>query len=217
VSLLRDTLDLEPGVANEFRRIAKRAILMGRGGTVLIVSPATEPAGIEPPLYRFEATNDVLRDSARQYGRFKTGEEARGEDETEVQYARRRFAAERSHRDALEHVARLTRVDGAVVMTTDLTVLGYGTTITANAKVDTVVDVDPAGDGTGAVRPFATLGGHRHKSAAQFCLAQPPSPGCVAVAIVASQDRRLSFFHRGPSGVVHVHRPLSVIDEAPPD
>jgi hypothetical protein len=91
---------------------------------------------------------------------------------------------------ALEFVAQLTAVDGAVILGRDLSLYGFG------AKIKPV-DADDRPTGVRFSRPFedapfeeiptSDLGGTRHQSAAQFVHDQRDS-----VVIVCSQDGRLS-------------------------
>jgi hypothetical protein len=91
-------------------------------------------------------------------------------------------------------IARLTAVDGALVMTFDRYVYCFGAkieaidtrTIAANLTV-----IEPFEGHEPTTRPFASLGGTRHISAAQFAFDQPG-----AISIVASQDGNVTFFTR---------------------
>jgi hypothetical protein len=86
-------------------------------------------------------------------------------------------------RDVARFVASLTAVDGAVVITDMLRIIGFGAEITADAKRSDSVYVATSADGvTGkanSIRSFGT----RHRSAFRFC-----SSIESAVAFVLSQD-----------------------------
>ena len=85
--------------------------------------------------------------------------------------------------------APLAAVDGAVVLTQDLRVLGFGAKIAAG-NVPTVNMFLPLQGGQDIVpTPVERCGGTRHQSAARFVNANKD-----AVAVVISQDRHLSVF-----------------------
>jgi hypothetical protein len=107
--------------------------------------------------------------------------------------------AEREHLERLghqldqqcKHIARLTAVDGALVMSFDRFVYCFGAKITSaqnqtpltNIRAYKLVEED-----SGRTVNLMDLGGTRHQSAAHFANAQPG-----AVAIVVSQDGHVSF------------------------
>lgn len=90
------------------------------------------------------------------------------------------------------HIARLTAVDGALIMTFDRYVYCFGAKIIpaegqevpAALRVVTPVEGD-----TGRMISFTDVGGTRHQSAAQFAHAHPGSIG-----VVVSQDGDVTFF-----------------------
>jgi hypothetical protein len=95
-------------------------------------------------------------------------------------------------------IARLTAVDGALVMTFDRYVYCFGAKIEAidTRSIATNLSViEPFADHEPTTRPFASLGGTRHISAAQFAFDQPG-----AISIVASQDGNVTFFTREADG-----------------
>jgi hypothetical protein len=124
---------------------------------------------------------------------------------------RLRFDVQREHLYALDHVARLSNVDGAVVMGPGLCVFGFGATIdlsdeTAIPPID-LFDLTKPGTPPQAVT-VAEFQGHRHKSAVHFCAMQlADDEAQMALAIVASQDGTLSLF--GLVGkTIAVYRPF---------
>jgi hypothetical protein len=137
-----------------------------------------------------------------------TSGEAKREDEPVAQYARRRIKIEKEHAEALDFVARLTAVDGAVVLDQELGLLGAGATIqTPDASMPAeIVLEDPRSVGCERRVPTSSLGGNRHRSAICFCAQQEG----LALALVASQDGDLSFFARRPDGLVHALRPYEL-------
>jgi hypothetical protein len=115
---------------------------------------------------------------------------------------------EEQHDEALDFVARLTAVDGAVVVRDDLTLLGFGATIAippAGAPEEVLVE-DPTAPGEVTSTTIEDVGGNRHRAAACYCAQQRD----VALAFVASQDGDLSVFIRRADGAVHCLRPYEL-------
>jgi hypothetical protein len=200
-------------LAVEFERLAVRMIQAGHGGTLLIEQPlegqgpSGRPSNVHIPAEgRFQPPNTILQEAFLRDHALKTpGRGAQLKpDETK---ANQGFKIPRKHRDALDHVARLANVDGAVVMGPDLTVYGFGATIEmpSGAVLENVEVENP--NAVGGARRRLTGGeniGHRHKSAYYFCAGQTG----LAVAIVVSQDRTLSLAARMSDGSVRVLKPL---------
>lgn len=95
-------------------------------------------------------------------------------------------------RRAVDAVAGLTAVDGAMVMTNDCDLLAFGAKIGRRdtwPRVDHVVDAELMEGAVGRTLHPAHFGGARHLSAAQFAQDQTDS-----VALVASQDGRFTVF-----------------------
>ena len=106
---------------------------------------------------------------------------------------------------AVDHLAGLTAVDGAVLITEAYDVLAFGAKIArrkGGVPVDEVVLTEPVvGNVPARVSP-GQLGGTRHLSAAQFVRDQPD-----AIALVASQDGRFTIFAWSPCDqAVYAHR-----------
>ncbi|HLK22561.1 MAG TPA: hypothetical protein VKT81_26625 [Bryobacteraceae bacterium] len=95
-------------------------------------------------------------------------------------------------RRAVDAVAGLTAVDGAMVLTDECDLLAFGAKIgrrDAWARVDHVVDTELMEGAIGRTLHPAHFGGARHLSAAQFAQDQIDSQ-----ALVASQDGRFTVF-----------------------
>jgi hypothetical protein len=108
-------------------------------------------------------------------------------------------------RRAVDALAGLTAVDGAVVITERYDLLAFGVKITrrrGNTPVERVMVTEPI-EGSGAeILTPAQLGGTRHLSAAQFVHDQRD-----AIALVASQDGRCTLFRWSMTeDMVHAHR-----------
>ena len=95
-----------------------------------------------------------------------------------------------------KHIARLTAVDGALVMSFDRFVYCFGAKITSaknQTPLGNICVYKPIEDEQVTTVNLADLGGTRHQSAARFAHAQPGS-----VAIVVSQDGHVSFTTSDP-------------------
>jgi hypothetical protein len=98
---------------------------------------------------------------------------AKVKDDREVEAAHR---AKASARTLLARIARLTQVDGALVITDRFRVLGFGAEVVAPATVDQVLMPDGSALG---IEAFGTM----QRSAFRFCASYPE-----AIAFVSSQD-----------------------------
>ena len=95
-----------------------------------------------------------------------------------------------------KHIARLTAVDGALVMSFDRFVYCFGAKINSaqnQAPLGNICVHKPIENAPVTTVHLADLGGTRHQSAARFAQAQPGS-----VAIVVSQDGHVSFTTADP-------------------
>ena len=105
----------------------------------------------------------------------------------------------------VDAVAGLTAVDGAVVITDEYELLGFGAKITRRRgwdRVEKVTLTEPIERGVATLAQTGELGGTRHQSAAQFVHDQRD-----AVALVASQDGRFTIFEwSAAESMVHAHR-----------
>lgn len=97
-----------------------------------------------------------------------------------------------AHRQLLQKLLRsigaLSRIDGAVVMDTDLRVHGFGAKLSGSQDTFAVVVLDAISESVSEV-PVSSLGGMRHQSAARYVQRNPAS-----MVVVASQDGRLTLF-----------------------
>jgi hypothetical protein len=161
-----------------------------RGGSLLVVPAGTESwreSIVRPMLYAVSPPFSQLTQLSR---------EAPGESRLVWQEALNR---------TVDAIAGLTAVDGAVVMTDQYELLGFGAKITRRKgrdRVERVTVTEPIEGGAAIVAHPEELGGTRHQSAAQFVHDQRE-----AVALVASQDGRFTIFEWSPAeAMVHAHR-----------
>jgi hypothetical protein len=105
----------------------------------------------------------------------------------------------------VDHVAGLTAVDGAMVLSDRHELLAFGAKIsraTGRKQVEEILMTEPVIGGEATVVHPAQQGGTRHFSAAQFVSDQRD-----AIALVASQDGRFTVFGWSPcEDMVHAHR-----------
>ena len=162
-----------------------------RGGIILMVPSEGDewrqsivhpiPYEIDPP---FTALADLMR---------------RADEEHELR------AWQEELEDLVDHVAGLTAVDGATILTDRCEVLGFGAKITrkkGSPLVEEAGVTEPIEGGEASLVHPTLLGGTRHLAAAQFVHDQRN-----AVALVASQDGRFTVFIWSPCEErVHAHR-----------
>ncbi len=179
--------------------LARIILAEGHGGTLLIVpdDSGVWEASLDPFAYRLAEPDTTIRDGIRQQLRTTQARaQAMGEvsklgipDETKNLLMKSLPAAPWDIVNIVRPTASLAAVDGAVVVTQDLRVLGFGAKIAAE-NVTTVNIFLPLQDGQDVVpTPVERCGGTRHQSAARFVNANRD-----AVAVVISQDRHLSVF-----------------------
>ena len=180
--------------------LARVILAEGHGGTLLIVpdDSGSWQASIDPFAYRLAQPDTTIHDGIRQQLRTTQARvQAMGEvskldiaDETKSLLTTSLAAAPWDDVvNLVRPTAFLAAVDGAVVVTPDLRVLGFGAKIAAG-NVTTVNILLPLQGGQDIVpTPVERCGGTRHQSAARFVNANRD-----AVAVVISQDRHLSVF-----------------------
>ena len=200
-------------LAHEFERLAERLVLAGHGGTILVSGPVDPkrrrraPIGITIPESRsFRPPSALLKEAVeREEGDATVAAPSRPLPENPVHKS---LALQRRHVDALDHVARLANVDGAVVMGTNLIVYGFGATIATPGKTMIPREIelnDPRhGSQRSTVAFHEAFKGHRHKSAAHFCTMQRKHADHIAIALVASQDGTLSLIGVTSTGIATV-------------
>ncbi len=163
----------------------------GRGGSLLLVPAGSEswresivwpmPYAVSPP---FSELAHLIRETPDQ--------------------TRRRLWQEALGR-TVDAIAGLTAVDGAVVLTDQHELLGFGAKIARRKgwpQVEQVTVTEPIEGAIPTLVHPDQLGGTRHLSAAQFVQDQRD-----AVALVASQDGRFTIFEWSDCETnVHAHR-----------
>jgi hypothetical protein len=186
-------------------RIAARALDHEHGGMILIIpADVTTPVGVRVHYGVSDGAGvlakryaDVIRDVVeaerlqRLYGSRARGLDGRVSVRDEAQIA---FA------EAIELVARLTAIDNAVLLDTDLRLRAFGVQVLeAEAPQMSFEHADPY-TGSRHIDDLSTFKGTRHPAGVIFCMRQPRE----AAAIIASQDGHLSLAIKNASGGVEV-------------
>jgi len=168
----------------------------GRGGSLLLVRAGSDswresivwpmPYAVSPP---FSQLAHLVRETPEQ-SRKRLWQDALGR--------------------TVDAIAGLTAVDGAVVLTDQHEVLGFGAKIARRKgwpQVEQAMVTEPIVGATPAIVHPDQLGGTRHLSAAQFAQDQRD-----AVALVASQDGRFTIFEWSEcEAMVYAHRVDSLL------
>ncbi len=173
----------------DLARIARAMLAHRLGGALLIVpndQDLSDSLEMRFAVSHFEGFKEDFekRDSA-------VGQVEKGRLDVQLDLGELLERAQRSS----ESIGQLTGIDGATVVTYDLTLLGFGAKIRAKKKElkpDTYVLISKPFERSKQPEPkhiYETPWGTRHKSAAQFVFDHR-----TALAIVASQDGRLSLF-----------------------
>lgn len=202
--------EVDPNVGVDLRaavvtRIAARALSHGHGGMILIVpAELKEPAGVRMH-YPVAAGRDAIAKSYADVTRLVPAEQRlqRLMESRERALSGRmnvRDEAQIALAEAIEFVARLTSIDNAVLLDTDLNVRGFGVQVLeSEAPHIEFAHRSPYSDDV-HTDDLSTFRGTRHPAGVIFCMNQP----CEAAAIIASQDSRLSLASKDEQGTVEV-------------
>ena len=181
----------------------------GHGGTLLVV-PQKRVAMMNDDIirlkYRLESANGwnlcvnwvkrLLTDSnGRQHDRGGDIPSVSSNDREQEDSSSDAGSLYRSVMRFAEFVADLGRVDGAVVISDKLEVIGFGAEITAHTEQVTHVCIYPDARTASRIEPV-DANGTRHRSVIRFCSAVPGSIG-----FILSQDGGLKAATLGASGV----------------
>jgi len=186
-------------------RIAARSRAHGHGGMILVIPAATEtPLGVRVHYGVGEGASVLLDRFATVVSDVPiedriarlTGSRLRGldgrisvRDEAQIAYA-----------EAIELVARLTAVDNALLLDTDLRIRGFGVQVSeGDAPQREFQHTNPYSDDV-HVDDLATFKGTRHPAGVIFCMRQETE----AAALIASQDGNLSLATKDSKGAVEV-------------
>jgi hypothetical protein len=206
VDILRDRLRIDPTVGVALRRVCQRMVALGHGGTILVTEKDKAKKALK--------MHDTLTARGMPLAMLKDVVEAERRELREANpkppvregtAVHQRYTQEEKHREALDFVAQLTAVDGAVVLDNELNIYGFGATIATGGAQPKVTTEHPAS--LGKKRPYdLERRGNRHRSAVAFCAQQMGA----ALALVASQDGDFSVVMAERNGSVHVIGPYEL-------
>jgi hypothetical protein len=184
---------------NALLKIAQQMRAHGRGGTILVV-PENKSwvQSIKAPIKYTGGANfldaDIVPGPMPQADSPGIDQISHLIDEMSLPQQKDWIRSWQQVQQQCSRIARLTAVDGALVMTFDRFVYCFGAKITPlNIKVSTsyLRMIEPFESQSQQIGQFSSLSGTRHQSAAQFAYDQPGS-----IAIAASQDGNVTFFTR---------------------
>jgi hypothetical protein len=200
----------EPGVGIDLRatviaRIANQVLAHRHGGMILVMpADLAEPLGVRVHYAVTDGADvlvkrydQVVRDTAgeQRIGRLK-GSRPRApdgrvsvRDEDQIAFA-----------ETIELVARLTAVDNALLIDTDLRVRGFGVQVIEGEAPHTSFRHLHPHTGDAHIDDLATFTGTRHPAGVIYCMRQPRE----AAAIIVSQDGHLSLAIKDRAGQVQV-------------
>ena len=184
---------------NAILKIAQQMRAHGRGGTILIVPDNQNWAqSIKAPI-RYTGGANFLNIESRQLSLPKDEHDSFNQvtkmiDEMNLPHQKDWVDSWQKIQQQCSRIARLTAVDGALVMNFDRYVYCFGAKIKAlniNASTTEMQILKPFESESGIEGRFTAIQGTRHQSAAQFAYDQPGS-----IAIAASTDGNVTFFTR---------------------
>lgn len=182
---------------NAILKIAQQMRLHGRGGTVLIVPEDMNwKKSIKAPIHYTGGASfldpDAMLSTPSQLELADSENLLRIVRDMKLTLKKDWLRSWQQVRQQCTRIARLTAVDGALVMTFDRYVYCFGAkieTIDTGTISTSLSVIEPFEGHSVGLQPFSGLGGTRHISAAQFAYDQPG-----AISIVASQDGNVTFF-----------------------
>lgn len=192
-------------------RIVATMRSLHHGGTMLLVPEGGDDwrGCVDVPPFSAAEPLAILRDACIQYASVDPGGRQNGgypTDYTQVLQGK----LEPHHYvfgRATRIVASFANLDGALVISSDMSLLSYGAKIKVSLPEDTrVLYYDAESGGMTQSRTLGQLGGTRHQSAARFVHA---NRGCVAV--VVSQDGHTSLMTGDATWGVEVTRGLEYV------
>lgn len=200
--------DPEAGVdlrAAMVTHIASRALEHGHGGMILVVpAEVAEPVGVRVhyPVgdgagvlaHRYQEVIEGVAVADR-LARLQGIRPRRVDGRVSV-----RDEAQIALAEAIDFVARLTAVDNAVLLDTDLRLRGFGVQVLEGDAPDMQFEHADPYSGDVHIDDLTTFKGTRHPAGVIFCMRQAGE----AAAIIASQDGRLSLAAKNARGLVRV-------------
>lgn len=184
--------------------LARRMISIGHGGSLVLLDDeiSASQANLQVK-YSFATSNGLLAD--------RVNAALRSHDELSRSPEQLLLAVPQALlrlREGLDRVAKFTSTDGALVMTDDLHIRGFGAVLSpGTAPLTHVTLIGPSLTQT-AVVPLAALGGTRQQSAARWLAGLPAESR--AIVLTVSVDGGLRLFGRLADGAVVCYGPLAL-------
>lgn len=184
---------------NAIMKIVQQMRAHGRGGTILIVPESQNwSQSIKAPI-KYTGGANFLDAESGQLPVQRENDESIDQvtkliDELNLPHQKDWLDSWQKIQQQCNRIARLTAVDGALVMNFDRYVYCFGAKIRAlnvEATSSAMQQLNPFESESGIEGKFTSLSGTRHQSAAQFAYDQPGS-----IAIAASVDGNVTFFTR---------------------
>ena len=182
-----------------------KAMLHGHGGTILIVpsNNITWQKSISFK-YKINGNNDGISAATRQW---RENAKAGGVVYDGLPVLSENSTFEDRIKIISNTIGAISAVDGATVISSDYALLGFGAKITIPEPfAGTITWTEPMLGNPKDIK-ISEAGGMRHRSAIQFI---SDNPGCIA--IVASQDARLTFFQLTNENVVEAESLEALFD-----
>jgi hypothetical protein len=179
-------------------KLTEAIVEEGHGGTLLIVPRVGgEWLGSVVFAYKFDTPNTIVRDLIRSEidSQKRQGEVFQRLSTAEIPPDLKALIGSEIRQDksdirgAAQYVASLAGVDGAIITTPDLAIVGFGAkiTIAANSTPRACMLRPEPGTQNLVLSPLEDIGGTRHQSAVRFVDVNRDT-----AALVISQDRHLS-------------------------
>jgi hypothetical protein len=181
--------------------LTRMILAHGHGGIILVVP--TETGGwleslADPFAYQFSPPETTIHDAIRQELSKEKEQAEIGAHLSDLEipdHIKQKIwplilCNQRGMSKGVRATASLAEVDGAIVVTGDLKVLGFGAKITVDAPAQVAMFRPEPGNQEVVHSRLEDIGGTRHQSAARFV-----SANRNAVAIVISQDSHVSVMH----------------------
>jgi hypothetical protein len=181
-------------------QLARTIVRDGHGAIILIVPSGAGPwlGSLKPFSYRLAKPDTRLRDVIRQElnSAQVSGERLQQLWKSDVPIELKNWVTDATsnrhwyNEHDIRAVGSLAGVDGAIVLSRNLEVIGFGAKLAASAQVEQVLVIRLGDHVDGNPTLLKDVGGTRHQSATEFV---GQHHDCVAV--VVSQDRHMSVAH----------------------
>ncbi|MGA2547783.1 MAG: putative sensor domain DACNV-containing protein [Rectinemataceae bacterium] len=208
---LQNRLKKHPSVPTEFLEtlavwheclamadLAKEVLALDHGGAILIVPAGSDnwTTSISPFPFRFANADASIPESIRR--KLKDGTFLEDSTQTDVQAGPNQKLISRPNpawKFSVRSAAALSEVDGAIIITSEAKIIGFGAKINVGETVRPQIHQYYLKEGKRETinSSLEVIGGTRHQSTAKFVATHQET-----LAIVISQDRHISILHWEP-------------------